>query len=130
MATYATITDLRDYADLTGGDDADLERTLIRAERDLDNHVLGYQGTRPDAQARKLVPGSLTVRRRDALKNATCAQAEYRITMGEPFFVKAQHESVSGPQFTTSGTLPRIGPKVAEELAGSGLINRWGTVVH
>lgn len=127
MATYATVSDLRAYADLTGGDDADLERVLIRAERDVDR-VAGNQGARPDSQLLKFAPAGMGARQADALRRATCAQAEYRITVGEPFMVKGQHQSVSGPQFSTSGKLPRVGPKVMDELAP--LVNRWGTVVH
>lgn len=125
--TYATVADLRAYADLTGGDDADLTRVLLRAERDVDR-VVGNQGARPDSQLLKFDPASMGARQADALKRGTCAQAEYRIAMGEPFMVKGQHKSVSGPQFSTSGKLPRVGPKVMDELAP--LINRWGTVVH
>lgn len=60
----------------------------------------------------------------DALRNATCAQVEYRYTMGEDFFVRAQWNSVSGPEFKTTGKLPRIGPKVLQELQGTDLIQR------
>jgi hypothetical protein len=56
------------------------------------------------------------------LRRACCAQAEYRDQMGEDFFTKAQWQSVSGPEFSTQGKLPIIGPKVHRELAGSGLV--------
>jgi len=56
------------------------------------------------------------------LTRATCAQAEYRDRMGEDFFIKAQYQQVTGPEFTTQGKLPIIGPKVRRELNGSGLI--------
>ena len=58
----------------------------------------------------------------DALKRATCAQAEYRDQMGEDFYIRAQYASVTGPEFQTTGQLPLIGPKVRRELNGSGLI--------
>jgi hypothetical protein len=58
----------------------------------------------------------------DALKRATCAQAEYRDQMGEDFYIRAQYQSVSGPEFHTTGALPLIGPKARRELNGSGLI--------
>lgn len=58
----------------------------------------------------------------DALRRATCAQAEYRDQMGEDFYIRAQYASVTGPEFTTTGRLPLIGPKVRRELNGSGLI--------
>lgn len=56
------------------------------------------------------------------LRNATCAQAEYRDRMGEDFYIKAQWDSVTGPEFRTTGRLPLIGPKAQRELQGSGLI--------
>lgn len=121
MATYATVSDFEGYSEgWQTNDAAALERTLQRAERDIDR-ILGYQGHRPDSQILKLVPADLGARQRDALMRATCAQAEYRIEKGEKFFRQAQHERVSGPHFSTSGKLPRIGPKVRDELAGSGL---------
>lgn len=57
-----------------------------------------------------------------ALRNATCAQAEYRDQMGEDFYVRAQWDAVHGPEFQTTGKLPIIGPKVHRELQGSGLV--------
>jgi hypothetical protein len=121
MATYATQTDFEDYSDgWVTTDPAGLEKVLQAAERDI-GRVLGYQGLLADDQVLKLVPAELTARQRDALARATCAQAEYRIEKGPAFFRQAQYASVSGPQFSTQGRLPRIGPKVPEELAGSGL---------
>ena len=128
MATYATQADFEAYSEgWTTTDPPALERILQRAERDVDR-VVGYQGERPAAQALKFVPGTLTTRERDALRDATCAQAEYRVKMGESFFRQGQHRSVSGPQFSTQGQLPRIGPKVWEELARFGRTQRWATV--
>jgi hypothetical protein len=60
------------------------------------------------------------------LTRATCAQAEYRDQMGEDFFIKAQYTQVTGPEFTTQGQLPILGPKVMRELNGSGLV-QYGT---
>lgn len=56
------------------------------------------------------------------LANGTSAQVEYRMAMGEPFFIRGQYDSVRGPDFTTQGKLPRLGPKVRVELAQSGLL--------
>lgn len=117
MPTYATVSDFEDYSeDWTTTDPAKLEKIIEAAERDVDR-ILPYQGARPDSQMLKIDPAQLGARDKDALMRATCAQAEYRIQMGAAFFRKAQHQSVSGPQFSTQGTLPRIGPKVTEELA-------------
>lgn len=119
MADYATVAQLRAYADLVGGDDADLEKVLERAEKQIDA-LLGPWV----AQANGLKLGDpaagnpldLTPDEIAALADAVCAQAEYRVAMGEPFFVQAQLESVSGPDFSTRGKRPYIGPKVRAEL--------------
>lgn len=66
------------------------------------------------------LPASYTA----ALRDATCAQAEYRNAMGEEFFIRAQYQSVTGPEFRTQGRLPVIGPKVMQELQGTDLIQR------
>jgi hypothetical protein len=60
----------------------------------------------------------------DALRDATCAQCEYRNTMGEDFFIRAQFSSTSGPEFKTTGKLPTLGPKVMRELQGTDLVQR------
>lgn len=59
-----------------------------------------------------------------ALKQAVCAQAEYRDQMGETFFVRAQWASVQGPEFKTTGKLPTIGPRAKLELSGTDLVMR------
>lgn len=63
------------------------------------------------------------------LANATAAQVEYRTAMGEPFFVRSQYTSVKGPDFTTTGKLPTIGPKVKRELTNTGLLRVSGRAV-
>jgi hypothetical protein len=122
MPTYATKADCLAYIEgLTVDDDAAFDRVIERAEDQIDR-VLGQEV--PVAGGRKYSGSTLTAleaRTREALKRAVCAQVEYRIEMGERFFTRAQHESVSGPDFTTQGKLPRIGPKVWEELRSSGL---------
>lgn len=64
-----------------------------------------------------------------ALANAVCAQVEYRIRMGPAFFVRPQYKNVKGPDFATSGKLPRIAPKARQELSGTGLILTGGRAV-
>jgi hypothetical protein len=130
MPTYATVADFEAYSEgWVTTDVAALTRAIERAERDVDR-LLGYRGHRVTATV-KLDPATLTAFDRDALKRATCAQTEYRIEMGPRFFRQAQHRSVSGPKFSTEGQLPRIGPKVMEELAGTSLVaGRWSTVLR
>lgn len=98
-------------------------------------------GTQPTATITEIVRGGLRINPyflsaydNQKLKDATCAQAEYRNTMGEEFFRRAQWSSVSGPEFKTTGKLPLIGPKVMTELSGTDLVQRGararpGTIV-
>ncbi|MEJ7786558.1 MAG: hypothetical protein WKF96_17285 [Solirubrobacteraceae bacterium] len=116
---YASQADLEGYIEgWVTTDPAALERLLERAERDIDT-LLGDYDRQPGTD-RKLDPAALTTHQAYALRRATCAQAEYRIAMGEEFFVQAQYTYVSGPDFSRRGELPRIGPKVLGELADCG----------
>ena len=124
MATYATATELRTYAgaDVATLPDATANRAIEQAELDLDglspvNHSLNT------TTERRFTPSSLPTVQQIALRRATCAQAQYRLAMGEDFFIRGQHGKVTGPEFTVEGKLPRIGPQVWRELAGAGLIN-------
>jgi hypothetical protein len=66
---------------------------------------------------------------REALSRATCAQVEFALAMGVDVLVGAQDNIASLGSITfRPGPLPRIGPRVPEELAGHGLIIRSGTV--
>lgn len=127
MATYATQTDFEAYSEgWVTTDPAALERYLVRAEGDVDS-ILGYHGDL-SAAGRKVDPTLLTQFERDVLRDATCAQCEYRLSMGDAFFIRDQHQSVSGPQFSHQGTLQRIGPKTFAELnRAPSLRNAWGT---
>lgn len=128
MPTYATPDELAAYvADSGVALPADVDALLERAERDLDR-IVGHRAV-DAASGLKFVPASLSTGERADLSRATCAQAEYRAMMGEAFFVREQFDRVSGPEFSTEGALPRVGPKVWEELAGSGLLKlttSWG----
>jgi hypothetical protein len=124
--TYANRTDFEAYVEgwVTDNSSA-LDRLLERAERQIDQYVGPY-----GIQANGLKFGApkttnelgLSDGQVEALKRATCAQAEYRWYMGDEFFARDQHSSTSGPDFSTTGSLSRIGPKAREELLGSGLI--------
>ncbi len=122
-ATYATPAQLRDY---TGDDflelpDTEALRLLRKAERDIDSlapvdrPVLEATGLRFD-------PTALSGREALILQRATCAQAEYRREMGAEFFIRGQHEEVTGPEFSTKGKLGMIGPATWRELRGNGFI--------
>lgn len=131
MPTYATAADVRAYTQLDALDalaDADIEKLIDAAERDIDSAVGHF--TIEDGQTLKFAPISkLDTTQRDTLNRATCAQVEYRHVMGPEFFVRAQHAKVSGPEFSTEGTLPEVGPGAWRELEGSGLLKlttTWG----
>lgn len=124
MATYATQAELEAYADIVFDVPADAEAVLERAERDVDAIVgpwlVESNGLKFGAPAAANEKG-LEAWQVAALSRATCAQAQYRLAKGEPFFVEGQYESVRGPDFSVTGKLPYIGPKVWRELAGSQL---------
>ena len=121
--TYATAAQLRDYTGKTSGELSDTAALAVlrRAEADIDS--LAVVG-RPvdDATGLRFNPANLTAGEVRTLMRATCAQAEYRLEMGESFFIRPQHTEVSGPEFTTKGTLGRIGAQTMNELRGSQLV--------
>ena len=120
MATYADVDDYRDQTgDATTGD-ADVERALVNAERDVDRAV-GFRVQTEDA-ARKFDPPTMLARDVESLRRATVAQARYRVVMGDDFFIRDQHEEVGGPEFRTVGKLARISPACFDELSNGGLL--------
>lgn len=127
MSTYATLAELKAYTDLdTGVSDPTLQTALDRAERDVDSIVTPLVAGSREATGLKLDPASLLDWQAAALSRATCAQAEYRLAMGEDFFIRAQHSTVRGPDFSLSGQLPYIGPKVFRELTETGFVRADG----
>lgn len=128
MPTYATQAQCENEIEgLTVNDPAAFARVIERAERDIDRAV----GIRPvdSVTGRKFDPTTMEAVQRDALMRATAAQVEFRIAMGDRFFIRPQHESSSGPDYSVTGKLQRIGPKAMEELELSGLFRlstTWG----
>lgn len=120
--TYTTYDAFVAYADwdTTSDNQADVEKELERAERDVDNIIFGTKGAGPNGLKWPVV--SLAGWAADALSRAVCAQAEYRLTMGRDFMVRGQFSEMTTPDSTVKGKLPRIGPKVRDELTGSGLL--------
>lgn len=129
MPAYATQAEFEAYAEayIDGwpGDPAALDRLLERASRDVDA-LLGprYPITDGTFEGFKLDPSALRDWEAKALSRATCAQAEYRATLGEEEFAKfGTGGTVSGPDFSVSGPTssaggrPRVGPKVRDELS-------------
>lgn len=121
MPVYATQTDCTNYIEgLTVSDPVAFARLITRAEKDVDS-ALGAH-SRSDVTGLKLAPLELATADRVTLRDATCAQVEYRMTMGEDFFIRPQYAEVDGPEMATKGVLPRVGPKVWSELEGSNLL--------
>lgn len=127
MSSYATLTDYENYTGVEPADEDAAQRALDKAEVDVDS-ILGPWPIQP-ATGRKLLTANtpktflsgLLDWQVKALKNAVCAQAQYRETQGEEFFVQGQYDSVSG-RFGVSGKLPYIGPQTVRELQNTGLI--------
>ena len=130
MPVYATAADLRDYAQDSGvmipADDAEAERLLVRAELDVDL----IAGPWPIlSTGRKFDPPTLPVTAREALRRSTCAQSVFRIAQGEDELIGVVDDVASFGSLTLRAvTVPRIGPRAIEELAGHGLLIRSGTL--
>lgn len=124
---YATVADLTAYslADLPDGVPY-LEKILAIAERDVDR-AAGYWGV-SEGTGLKFDPILMDASKKGALMRATCAQAEYRLQMGEEFFIEAQPVSTSGDDTNFGGRLPRFGPKAYEELVEARLVRKTGKV--
>lgn len=126
MSAYATESEYEDYA----GTDApsDVERLLEKASDDVDT-VLGTYRVLEDGDfaGRKIDPETLDYPASRALKRATCAQAQYRLEMGEAFFIQPSIAS-SGPEFSLEQPASHIGPLTWRELAGSGLLRNMTSV--
>lgn len=126
--TYADADACLAYTEgLTIADPDAFDRLIERAESDVDRCLGLIARDEDSATARKLNPDDLTATQVLQLSRATCAQVEYRLTMGEDYFIRPQYESVAGPDYTVTGKLPMIGPKVWAELEGSDLLRLTDT---
>lgn len=128
--TYATADQLRDY---TGKDEAalpDPEALLLlqKAEGDIDSVAVVGRPTLDSG--RRFDPEQLDDVELNCLMLSTCAQAEYRLEMGASFFIRGQHEEVSGPEFSTKGKLGRIGPQTMRELSATQLVKMTTTTAN
>lgn len=129
MSTYSSYADLQAYlldSSATVPDAPTSERLLQRCERDIDSLLIGF-GVPNDSTGLKYTPSTdLQTWQAVALSRAVCAQAEYLLTQGPGFFVEGQYDSWQGPDFAAKGKLPYFGPKVALELAGTGIARTPG----
>lgn len=121
MPTYATAAQVNAFIEGgTGLDDETVNRYIDRAEPYID-WVTGYPYM-PLTNGRKFNPPDLPVAFAAALRDATCAQVEYILLMGDEFFVTPQYESTSSPDGGTSGKISWIGPKARQALGSVGMI--------
>lgn len=137
MATYASIQDLVLYSEAVmapesgSAEELRLLRIIERAESQIDGIIM-WRGPRDEANHRRVRVADLEPWDRECLKAATCAQAEYRVLMGEEFFASGQYARTIGPDFEVHGVMPVIGPRVWQELDGAGyhLFHRSGIGRH
>lgn len=119
--TYADIDDFKAYApEYATLADPVITALIEKAEGDVDNACGAHR--RDTTTGLKFVPGNLRTTDADALKRATCAQAQYRQAMGPQFFIVAQYSETQGPDYNIKGKLPRFGPQAMSELERSGLL--------
>jgi hypothetical protein len=133
-AAYATKAQLVEYAagrGLTLPPDDDQDALLSRATDDVDSVLGDYRIHESGTYAgRKIDPAAETdYTETRALHRAVCAQALYRIEMGEDFFNRPQIAS-SGPEFSLDQPPSHVGPQTMRELAGSGLMRNTTSVAR
>lgn len=122
---YAQQADVETFVENWVTDDPDaLARLISRCEDDIDLAVGALLvetngrkfGSPATTNEKHLRPDQVT-----SLRNATCAQVEYRFALGEQFFVMPSPEGVSGPDYTAKGTPPKLAPKARRYLQDGGL---------
>jgi hypothetical protein len=128
VLVYAQRDDLEEYLvpndEIVLPDDATVDAILARAEGDVDRAVGPWPVL---STGRKFDPALLDLVQRATLTRATCASAEFRLQVEESALVGDDDYAPEGVQIIRRGS--RVAPKMIEELAGSGLIRRSGTVV-
>lgn len=129
---YTSADNLRDFLDLTSDQlsDAACAQPIRRAQRDIDvasGRWLPYDDTGLKfASDTMIVP--LTDAEARALSQATCAQVEYRMTVGDDFMIREQYASQSGPGYGTSGTLKKVTGMAYAYLQPHGFLKLTGRV--
>lgn len=128
MPSYATAAQLRTYTELdsTALTDAAANLLLEKAEQDIDS-LATVDRSYDETSGRRFTVADLSTTEALILRRATCAQAQYRKLMGMDFFTAGQYANVSGPDYSTSGTLGAIGPQVWREIGGTGFIKLSST---
>jgi hypothetical protein len=129
---YTSADDLRSYLGLTEDQLSDeaCAQPILRAQRDIDTAAgrwMPYDDTGLKfASATMNVP--LTNAEAAALSLATCAQVEYRLTVGDDFMIREQYATQSGPGYGTSGTLKKVCGGAYSALHPYGFLKLTGRV--
>jgi hypothetical protein len=124
--TYATAIDLRNYSPLVEGyTDTQLNETLRDAERWIDWY-LPPMHVRDDTGL-KYYPPDMAVEDAGYLNQATCAQAEYMLHMGQGFFISGSTDIVGGD--FNENQAPKIAPKAKQHLITGGFLQMTGRAV-
>jgi hypothetical protein len=117
--TYAQISDLEVYAPETATlTDSEKAAALLKAERDIDWYA-GFGGAPNDLSGLRFDPITdiADVPVVNALMRATCAQAQYRLYMGDAFFTdQVQYREVGGDARTETSRPALIGPQAKLEF--------------
>lgn len=111
--------------------DAEANHQLIRAQRDIDTGSglwkiyddTGLKFFTLGVGVDALVLDALQLR---SVREATCAQAEYRMTTGNDFMVKDQYAQESGPDYSSSGKLRKLAGEAYTLLHRAGLLRLGG----
>ncbi len=112
LLVYATVDDLvTRYPELTSRPEEDLVRALVDAQADIDDYA-GFI-VPDDVTGLKFVLADQTSTVALGIRNATCAQARYRLYMGPVFFIEqVQYKQVDGDIGASRAS--RIGPEAKQ----------------
>jgi hypothetical protein len=117
MSAYATLDDLRPVAAAYAvplPSDAECGRLLELASGDLDR----FLGATYD-------PAGLEPEQAEALRDAACIQASFRVGMGRDSALGVTDDIASlGSVSFTLRPMPRLSPEAAERVSGLGLVAR------
>ena len=132
--TYAVLSDFRAWMGDPTIAESLVTRPLKMAHKDIDTAcgpgpVFADTGLR-FATDEVLTTPVLTVARARILQEATCAQAEYRMVMGEDFMIKDQYANEQGPDYGSSGQLRKVPGMVYSMLQLGGFLNLHGDVLR
>jgi hypothetical protein len=129
---YTTFAKVRAWLNVTEDQVSDvvLTRPVKMAQHDIDAACGGWAshldtGLKFATEIDEYLP-VLDPDVEELLSQATCAQVEYRMTMGDDFMVKEQYEAQSGPSYSTTGKLRKVCGTAYTFLNQGGLLRLHG----